>query len=82
MLKGIVATFVMSRNTRQPIYAQQREVLTRLADTLLERGEGALEPGFAEDWRASDSDDSRRRVVVDQVAVLLGRDPEEIDPTA
>jgi dGTPase len=70
VLKGIVATFVMSRNTRQPIYAQQREVLTRLADTLLERGEGVLEPGFAEDWRASDSDDARRRVVVDQVANL------------
>jgi dGTPase len=70
VLKGIVATFVMSRNTRQPIYAQQREVLTRLADTLLERGAGALDAGFAEDWNAAGTDDARRRVVVDQVANL------------
>lgn len=70
VLKGIVATFVMSRNTRQPIYAQQREVLLRLADTLLDRGEGALEPGFAEDWRRADTDARQRRVVVDQVANL------------
>src|SRR5829696_2377053 len=32
--------------------------------------------------RAADRDDLVRDVVVDQVAVLLGRDPEEIDPTA
>ncbi|QHC63262.1 deoxyguanosinetriphosphate triphosphohydrolase [Rathayibacter festucae] len=70
VLKGIVATFVMSRNTRQPIYAQQREVLTRLADTLLERGAGALDAGFAEDWNAAGTDDARRRIVVDQVANL------------
>ncbi|NQX27828.1 deoxyguanosinetriphosphate triphosphohydrolase [Microbacteriaceae bacterium VKM Ac-2854] len=70
VLKGIVATFVMSRNTRQPIYAQQREVLLRLADTLLDRGEGALEAGFAEDWRRAETEAQQRRVVVDQVANL------------
>ncbi|NQX13625.1 deoxyguanosinetriphosphate triphosphohydrolase [Microbacteriaceae bacterium VKM Ac-2855] len=70
VLKGIVATFVMSRNTRQPIYAQQREVLLRLADTLLDRGAGALEPGFAEDWRRAETETQQRRVVVDQVANL------------
>ena len=31
--------------------------------------------------RAEQFDDLVRDVVVDQVAVLLGRDPEEIDPT-
>jgi len=70
VLKGIVATFVMSRNTRQPIYAQQREILTALSDTLYERGESALDPGFAEDWRLAGSDAERKRVVVDQVASL------------
>ncbi|PPI55102.1 deoxyguanosinetriphosphate triphosphohydrolase [Rathayibacter toxicus] len=70
VLKGIVAAFVMSRNARQPIYAQQREVLLLLADGLLERGPDRLDTGFAEDWRAADTDGARRRVIVDQVANL------------
>lgn len=70
VLKGIVAAFVMSRNTRQPIYSQQREVLTDLADALLERGEAALDPGFAADWRDSVTDAACKRAVVDQVASL------------
>jgi dGTPase len=70
VLKGIVATFVMSRNTRQPIYAQQRQILTTLADLLYQRGPAELDPGFAEDWRAAATDAERRRVVVDQVASL------------
>jgi len=70
VLKGIVATFVMSKNTRQPIYTRQREMLTVLADVLLQRGDAALESGFAEDWRGAADDAARKRVVVDQVASL------------
>ncbi|MGN6427865.1 MAG: deoxyguanosinetriphosphate triphosphohydrolase [Leifsonia sp.] len=70
VLKGIVATFVMSRNTRQPIYAQQRQILTTLADLLLSRGPEELDPGFQEDWRLARDDAARKRVVVDQVASL------------
>lgn len=70
VLKGIVAAFVMSKNTRQPIYHQQREVLTSLADVLHASGEQHLDAGFAEDWRAADDDAARKRVVVDQVASL------------
>jgi len=70
VLKGIVAAFVMSRNTRQPIYSQQREVLTDLADALYARGEADLDPGFAADWRAAETDAARKRAVVDQVASL------------
>ncbi len=70
VLKGIVATFVMSRNTRQPIYAQQRQVLSTLADVLLANGPHELDPGFAEDWNVAPDDASRKRVVVDQVASL------------
>jgi dGTPase len=70
VLKGIVATFVMSKNTRQPIYVRQREMLTVLADELL-TGDGVdLDSGFAEDWRAAQDDAARKRVVVDQVASL------------
>jgi dGTPase len=70
VLKGIVAAFVMSKNTRQPIYTQQREVLTQLADVLLDRGDAALDPGFAADWREAKTDAGRKRAVVDQVASL------------
>ena len=70
VLKGIVAAFVMSRNTRQPIYQQQRQILTSLADVLLDTGEQHLDAGFAEDWRDAADDTARRRVVVDQVASL------------
>ena len=70
VLKGIVATFVMSRNTRQPIYRQQREVLTELAEVLFETGDRHLDPGLADDWRAAGDDAARKRVVVDQVQSL------------
>jgi dGTPase len=70
VLKGIVAAFVMSKNTRQPIYSQQRQVLTALADRLWETGDAHLDAGFAEDWRAATDDAGRKRVVVDQVASL------------
>ncbi|MBN9606666.1 MAG: deoxyguanosinetriphosphate triphosphohydrolase [Actinomycetales bacterium] len=69
VLKGIVAAHVMSTNARQPIYAQQREILTELADALLARPE-ELDPGFGEDWRLAPDDAARARVVVDQVASL------------
>ncbi|WP_200921701.1 deoxyguanosinetriphosphate triphosphohydrolase [Agromyces sp. Leaf222] len=70
VLKGIVAAFVMSRNSRQPIYIQQREVLIELADALVATGDRDLDPGFAEDWAAASDDVGRRRAVVDQVASL------------
>ena len=70
VLKGVVATFVMSKNTRQPIYTRQREMLVELADALWSAGPSALDPGFADDWLEIDSEHNRRRAVVDQVASL------------
>jgi dGTPase len=70
VLKGTVAAFVMSKNTRQPIYAHQREMLTELADTLLEHGPAELDPGFADDWDRAAEPAARKRAVVDQVASL------------
>ncbi|WP_104081376.1 deoxyguanosinetriphosphate triphosphohydrolase [Cryobacterium sp. Y11] len=70
VLKGIVAAFVMTRNTRKPIYVQQRQVLTLLADTLYQSGDEHLDPGFREDWQAAADDAARKRVIVDQVASL------------
>ncbi len=69
VLKGIVAANVMSTNARQPLYTQQREVLTELADALL-ADPSQLDPGFAADWNDAADDTARARVVVDQVASL------------
>jgi dGTPase len=70
VLKGIVAAFVMSKNTRQPIYTQQRQVLTSLAEVLHASGDRHLDAGFAEDWRGAGDDAARKRVIVDQIASL------------
>jgi dGTPase len=70
VLKGIVAAFVMSTHVRQPLYVEQRETLTYLADTLLASGDEHLDPGFREDWAGAADDAARKRVIVDQVASL------------
>ncbi len=70
VLKGIVAANVMSTNSRQPIYARQRSLLTELADALWQAGDAELDPGFTDDFRAAPDDAARRRVIVDQVASL------------
>ncbi len=70
VLKGIVAANVMSTNARKPICTEQRELLIELAETLLGGGPALLDPGFADDYLAADSDAARKRAVVDQVASL------------
>jgi len=70
VLKGIVAANVMSTNARKPIYTQQREWLTELAEVLLASGPRDLEAGFAADWNGAADDAGRKRAVVDQVASL------------
>jgi len=70
VLKGIVAANVMSTNARKPIYAEQRDILTDLADALLATEDCDLDAGFAADWRDAADDSARKRVIVDQVASL------------
>ena len=70
VLKGIVAAFVMSTNSRRPIYAQQRNMLSELADVLLWSAPLNLDAGFRADWDAAATDEQRKRAVVDQVASL------------
>ncbi|MCU1578337.1 MAG: deoxyguanosinetriphosphate triphosphohydrolase [Rhodoglobus sp.] len=70
VLKGIVAAFVMSTNARRPIYRQQRDILSELADVLLWSAPTNLDTGFTADWNAAQTDAQRKRAVVDQVASL------------
>jgi dGTPase len=54
------------------VVAQERErdVVRELVVALADRGPDALEPAYAEAWRAAADDRGRLRSVVDQVASL------------
>jgi dGTPase len=69
VLKGLVASQVMTHNSRQPLYAKQRELLMELADALLSNPD-RLDAVAAEAWQSASSEPAKRRVVVDQVASL------------
>jgi dGTPase len=76
VLKGIVAANVMSTNARKPLYTEQRELLTSLADRLF-ADPSQLDAGFRADWDTADDDVARRRVIVDQVASLTDQSATE-----
>ncbi|WP_279379506.1 deoxyguanosinetriphosphate triphosphohydrolase [Schaalia vaccimaxillae] len=70
ILKGMAVHYVMSPRESEPVYYQQGTLLADLVDALYSAGPDQLEPQFAAQWRATDSDDTRLRVVIDQVASL------------
>lgn len=70
LLKSVALRYVMSDPQRLVMQTGQRALLAELADALLAGAPATLDPVFAEDWAAAPDDAARRRVVVDQVAVL------------
>jgi dGTPase len=70
VLKGIAAHYVMRADDRVALMTRQRELLAELVSRLASRGPDALDPLFADDWRAAPDDGARCRVVIDQVASL------------
>jgi len=68
VLKGLAAAYVMSSASQQPVYEAQEEIIHDLYSRLWNTGTQYLSPLFAELWEASQDDDTRRRVVVDQIA--------------
>jgi len=70
VLKGIVASAVMTHDDRQPFYERQRKLLIELADALLALNGQELDPIGLEAWSRASSDHSKKRVIVDQVASL------------
>jgi len=77
VLKGLVASQVMTLGERQPFYDNQRQLLIELAEELLSRGEAALDPLSQEAFRNAQNPTARKRVVVDAVASLT--DPAAVD---
>lgn len=70
VLKGIVSAFLMSHESRRPIYQWQRELLVELADALLASNGENLDVYCTSAWAEAKSEIEKRRVVVDQVASL------------
>ena len=70
LLKGIALRYVMRPRAVEPWYARQREILTELVTTLLDRAPEELDPVFAPMWKDATDDAARLRVVIDQVASL------------
>jgi len=70
VLKGIVASQVMTSDDRQGYYEDQRNLLMELADVLYESGSEHLDSVSLEAWNKAESDQGRKRVIVDQVASL------------
>lgn len=69
VLKGIIGTFVVSMEGRKSLYKEQRRVLKRLATALWDQPEH-LDALHAGDFAAAETQQSQRRVIVDQVASL------------
>jgi dGTPase len=69
VLKGLVASQVMTLSERQPYYESQRELLIELAGTILQNPE-ALDTLSLEQWRQAQTTEERKRVVVDAVASM------------
>jgi dGTPase len=69
-LKGVAAVWVMTVESRQPVYARERELLSELVSALAGRGPDALAPLYGALWAQADDEAGRLRVVIDQVASL------------
>ncbi|MDG2496777.1 MAG: deoxyguanosinetriphosphate triphosphohydrolase [Aquiluna sp.] len=70
VLKGIVASSIMTHNSRQPFYEDQRSLLIELADTFFAKNGEGLDALAAEAWNAANSDQAKKRAIVDFVASL------------
>lgn len=72
VMKGIATAFVMAVRDQEPLYENQREILTVLVEALMETDGQFLDPVFAQDWAETAATDqtARLRLVVDQVASL------------
>ena len=70
LLKAVAARWVMARAGVVTAQERERQIVAELVVRLADRAPDALEPAYAEAWRAAGDDRSRLRVVVDQVASL------------
>lgn len=77
VLKGIALRYVLRRPGSVARLERQQQILADLVAGLADRAPEALDAVFAPLWRAAGNDESRLRVVVDQVASLT--DPAAVE---
>lgn len=70
VLKGLVSSFLMSHESRRPYYERQRELLTELANALLNANGKELDSYCSLAWEKASDEASKHRVIVDQLACL------------
>lgn len=70
VLKGLVASQVMTTDERQPYYESQRELLIELAQFLLNSAGKHLDPVSKAAWDKASDEAQQRRAIVDAVASL------------
>ncbi|MFE7411350.1 deoxyguanosinetriphosphate triphosphohydrolase [Streptomyces laurentii] len=70
VLKAIADRYVMQRAEQEALRADQRVVVTELAEALTARAPEGLDPQFRALFAAACDDRSRKRVIVDQIASL------------
>ncbi|MGP3979877.1 deoxyguanosinetriphosphate triphosphohydrolase [Streptomyces sp. KR80] len=70
VLKAVADLYVMQRAEQERVRAEQRIVLTELAEALDARAPDGLDPQFRALHAAAEDDRERQRVVVDQIAAL------------
>lgn len=70
VLKAVADRYVMQRPAQERLRADQRIVITQLAEALTARAPDGLEPQFRALYDAAVDDRSRKRVIVDQIASL------------
>ncbi|MET8678526.1 deoxyguanosinetriphosphate triphosphohydrolase [Streptomyces sp. NPDC004647] len=70
VLKAVADLYVMQRAEQELVRANQRVVLSELAEVLSARAPDGLDPQFRALHKAAEDDGARQRVVVDQIAAL------------
>ena len=70
IFKGLASYFLMSLDERVGYYEDQRALLRELADVLLSSNGKHLDGYSLEAWNRATNDNEKRRVIVDQIAVL------------
>ncbi|MFF9327880.1 deoxyguanosinetriphosphate triphosphohydrolase [Streptomyces sp. NPDC014776] len=70
VLKAVADRYVMQRAEQERLRAEQRVVVTELAELLTSRAPEGLDPQFRALFDAAGDDRARKRVIVDQIASL------------
>lgn len=70
VLKTLANLYVMQREGASEMQAEQRGLLTEIADALLRRDGVDLEPWLVPSWKIAATDSQKMRVVIDQIASL------------